>query len=404
MQGVRSRRPSVNRQWASHSGGVDGVDGEHLPVARAKVCRRGGWVARARLGPVSEGRRPGRKRGDPRGGCCGTASSTRPAASRVSSLTSSRRSACGCQHADRRSLMCPAGLSGSNLVIVAGTVLGLLRLLRADPRVAAVLSAAALLGFVVLARPSPSVLRAAVWAVSCCWPSRSVAHGRPCRRSPRPCSGCCSWIRRWRPTPGSACRCWPRRRWCWSYRGGWPGCGGAACLPAQPRRWRCRGGLPRDGTADRRAERRHQPGGGGREPARGSRSGPGDGAGRGGRGAVPGVGDRREGRAWLAGPAVGWLVAVADRAAAVPGGVVPWPDGVTGAGLLAVVVLALVALARSRRSGCCSSRRWSACCWFSCPPGRCAPGWPPPGWAVVACDVGQGDVLVLATGSRGGPC
>ena len=53
-------------------------------------------------------------------------------------------------------------VSGSNLVIVAGTVLGLLRLLRADPRVAAVLSAAALLGFVVLARPSPSVLRAAV--------------------------------------------------------------------------------------------------------------------------------------------------------------------------------------------------------------------------------------------------
>jgi len=47
-------------------------------------------------------------------------------------------------------------VSGSNLVIVAGTVLGLLRLLRADPRVAAVLSAAALLGFVVLARPSPS--------------------------------------------------------------------------------------------------------------------------------------------------------------------------------------------------------------------------------------------------------
>ena len=56
-----------------------------------------------------------------------------------------------------------------------------------------------------------------------------------------------------------------------------------------------------------------------------------------------------QGCAWLAGPAVGWLVAVADRAAAVPGGVVPWPDGVAGAGLLAVVVLALVALARSRR-------------------------------------------------------
>jgi competence protein ComEC len=29
------------------------------------------------------------------------------------------------------------------------------------------------------------------------------------------------------------------------------------------------------------------------------------------------------------------------------------------------------------------------------------PGWPPPGWAVVACDVGQGDAIVLATGRPG---
>ena len=29
------------------------------------------------------------------------------------------------------------------------------------------------------------------------------------------------------------------------------------------------------------------------------------------------------------------------------------------------------------------------------------PGWPPTGWAVVACDVGQGDALVLATGQPG---
>ena len=51
-----------------------------------------------------------------------------------------------------------------------------------------------------------------------------------------------------------------------------------------------------------------------------------------------------QGCAWLAGPAVGWLVAVADRAAAVPGGVVPWPDGAGGAVLLAVSVLAVTLL------------------------------------------------------------
>ena len=53
-------------------------------------------------------------------------------------------------------------VSGANLTLVAGTVLLLLRLARADPRLAAALAAVALVGFVVLARPSPSVLRAAV--------------------------------------------------------------------------------------------------------------------------------------------------------------------------------------------------------------------------------------------------
>ncbi|KOG89670.1 hypothetical protein ADK38_12980, partial [Streptomyces varsoviensis] len=29
---------------------------------------------------------------------------------------------------------------------------------------------------------------------------------------------------------------------------------------------------------------------------------------------------------------------------------------------------------------------------------RAVTGWPPPGWRMVACDVGQGDALVLAAG------
>ncbi len=55
-------------------------------------------------------------------------------------------------------------VSGANLAIVGGAVLALLRLLRADPRAAAAVSAAVLIGFVVLARPSPSVVRAAAMA------------------------------------------------------------------------------------------------------------------------------------------------------------------------------------------------------------------------------------------------
>ena len=53
-------------------------------------------------------------------------------------------------------------VSGTNVAIICGAVLLLARLARAGPRTAAVLAALALIGFVVLARPSPSVLRAAV--------------------------------------------------------------------------------------------------------------------------------------------------------------------------------------------------------------------------------------------------
>jgi competence protein ComEC len=53
-------------------------------------------------------------------------------------------------------------VSGENCVAVLAAVLGLMRLLRVPPRPAAGGAALALLGFVVLARPSPSVLRAAV--------------------------------------------------------------------------------------------------------------------------------------------------------------------------------------------------------------------------------------------------
>ncbi len=53
-------------------------------------------------------------------------------------------------------------VSGTNVTIVLATVMISMRLLTIDPRVGAVLAALALIGFVVLARPSPTVLRAAV--------------------------------------------------------------------------------------------------------------------------------------------------------------------------------------------------------------------------------------------------
>ncbi|MGI8664529.1 MAG: ComEC/Rec2 family competence protein, partial [Jatrophihabitans sp.] len=55
-------------------------------------------------------------------------------------------------------------VSGTNCAIVIGTVALVLRRLRASPRTIAVLGGLVLLGFVLIARPSPSVLRAAVMA------------------------------------------------------------------------------------------------------------------------------------------------------------------------------------------------------------------------------------------------
>jgi competence protein ComEC len=64
-------------------------------------------------------------------------------------------------------------VSGTNCSILIGAVALVLRRLLASPRTIAVLGGAVLVGFVVIARPSPSVLRAAVLAASVlillCW-------------------------------------------------------------------------------------------------------------------------------------------------------------------------------------------------------------------------------------------
>lgn len=103
----------------------------------------------------------------------------------------------------------------------------------------------------------------------------------------------------------------------------------------------------------------------------------------------------------LAGPFVGWLVALGDRAAAVPGATVPWPAGAGGALLLAGVLLGLLAMGRVPRLRALLLAALVGLLLVLVPTRFVTPGWPPPGWSVVACDVGQGDALVLATGEPG---
>jgi competence protein ComEC len=101
---------------------------------------------------------------------------------------------------------------------------------------------------------------------------------------------------------------------------------------------------------------------------------------------------------WPAGLAVGWIVGVARSAAGIPYATVSWPDGLAGAALLLVAGAVAFLVVRRR-----VLRRFAAAIvaglllvvigvrvW--------APGWPPRGWLFVACDVGQGDGLVLAAG------
>ena len=97
-----------------------------------------------------------------------------------------------------------------------------------------------------------------------------------------------------------------------------------------------------------------------------------------------------------AGVPVGWLVLVATRSAAVPGAAVDWPGSVRGAALLAAVLVLAVVAARvlSRRPLAAAGATVALGVALVVP--ATSPGWPPDGWVLAVCDVGQGDGLVIA--------
>jgi competence protein ComEC len=106
--------------------------------------------------------------------------------------------------------------------------------------------------------------------------------------------------------------------------------------------------------------------------------------------------------AWLGAIPCTWLIWVAHFCARLPGATVGWPSGLSGGLLLAAFSLALLAVVPHRRL-----RRLAAagCVGLLVAAGGVriiAPAWPPPGWVMVACDVGQGDGLVLRVGPASG--
>lgn len=109
-------------------------------------------------------------------------------------------------------------------------------------------------------------------------------------------------------------------------------------------------------------------------------------------------------------PFAAWIATVAQVSASLPAATLPWPGGLGGAALAAGVAGALVVLIRRHRGR--HERTWRPRVLVTLSVALAAvavlslrlpdrAGWPPPGWIAVACDVGQGDALVLRGDSGG---
>ncbi|MFJ6723609.1 ComEC/Rec2 family competence protein [Streptomyces sp. NPDC091281] len=110
--------------------------------------------------------------------------------------------------------------------------------------------------------------------------------------------------------------------------------------------------------------------------------------------------------AWCAGWPAEWIAGVARAGAALPGAGVDWPGSWAGALLLALVGAGLVPVGRrvARHPWLCAACAVLLLLAVVRPPPltRALTGWPPPGWRLAMCDVGQGDALVLAAGDGAG--
>ncbi len=99
-----------------------------------------------------------------------------------------------------------------------------------------------------------------------------------------------------------------------------------------------------------------------------------------------------------AGWCVAWILLVAERGASLPTAAISWGSGPLALAALTALCAGLAAVAprllarRLTGLGCCVLMVLAVLVRVP------TPGWPPDGWLMVACDVGQGDGIVLATG------
>nr|MDT0662369.1 ComEC/Rec2 family competence protein [Micromonospora sp. DSM 115978] len=291
-------------------------------------------------------------------------------------------------------------VSGSNVAIVLGFVLLLARWGRAGPWLAAGLCALALVGFVVLVRPSPSVVRAAAMGAI---GLLALATGRP--RAALPALACAITVLigldpALAADPGFALSVLatagllliaPRWRDVLRRRGVPAGLAEALAIPAAAQLACAPVVAGLSGTISLVAV-----------PANLL--------------AVPAIAPATvlgvaaavvspvwpagaEFAAWLGSWPAWWLVLVARYGARLPAGTLPWWDGVAGGLLLGALTVAVLVAARRRLPRRLLAVAAVGAVLGALPVRLAAPGWPPPGWVAVACSVGQGDTVVVPLGA-----
>jgi competence protein ComEC len=287
-------------------------------------------------------------------------------------------------------------VSGSNVAIVIGLVLLLARWSRAGPWLAAGLCGTALVGFVILARPSPSVVRAAVMGAI---GLLALATGRP--RAALPALGAAITVLvlvdpdlAGDPgftlsvlATGGLLLLAPRWRDALRRRGVPPGVAEALVVPAAAQ-LACTpviAGL--SGTISLVAVPANLLAAPAIAPA-----------------TVLGViaavispvwPAGAEFAAWLASWPARWLVAIARHGAQLPAGTLPWIGGVAGGLLLGALTVALLIAVRRPVVRRLVAVVAVAVVLGALPVRLLAPGWPPSGWVIAVCAVGQGDSIVL---------
>jgi competence protein ComEC len=104
--------------------------------------------------------------------------------------------------------------------------------------------------------------------------------------------------------------------------------------------------------------------------------------------------------AWAAGWPCRWLIWVGETFGALGGASLAWPSGATGGAALAACTAAALWAARYRLPRALLGVGLVAALTIQVPVRAALRAWPPAGWLMTACDVGQGDALAVSTGPR----